>query len=197
MVALLDHWGERQAARRLQLALRTDYPNELGLFPCGAAEVAASMVTGEPTRSAAAPRSLAVPRLLRERMSANESSAIGDLRALISAEAAYETAFNRYGTLTNLARPPYDGPAFMGEAFLHGGSPRRGYFLNVSVERRLERRMASLFLRVVERESGYRSFSCPAVPGETGVRYFFTDETGVIRQSTRPILAREDGDPIR
>lgn len=54
---------------------------------------------------------IAVPGLLRARMSGNEASAIGSLRAINSAEISYSTncATAYAPTLTNLATPPTAG----------------------------------------------------------------------------------------
>ena len=62
---------------------------------------------------------IAIPSLLRARVSANEASAIGDTRTVISAEAAYHSASSGYyGTLTCLSvpsgcLPSYNGPSFL------------------------------------------------------------------------------------
>src|SRR5499426_1528996 len=60
---------------------------------------------------------IAVPGLLRARMSGNEASAIGSLRAINSAQQTYSSTCvpNLYApTLTNLATPPTAG----GTAFI-------------------------------------------------------------------------------
>jgi competence protein ComGC len=44
----------------------------------------------------------AIPNLMKSRMSANETSAIGSLRALMSAEGTYINKYNIYGTLDQL-----------------------------------------------------------------------------------------------
>jgi len=49
---------------------------------------------------------IAIPSLLRARVSANESATIGDIRSVISAQAAYQSAaFGLYGELTCLSTP--------------------------------------------------------------------------------------------
>ena len=44
----------------------------------------------------------AIPNLMKSRMSANETSAVGTLRALMSAEATYMNRYNVYGTIVQL-----------------------------------------------------------------------------------------------
>lgn len=53
---------------------------------------------------------IAIPSLLRARISANEASVIGDIRTVISAEAAYHSAnAGHYGVLGCLATPSNGG----------------------------------------------------------------------------------------
>ena len=49
---------------------------------------------------------IAIPSLLRARVSANESAAIGDIRSVVSAEAAYQSAnLGNYGVISCLSQP--------------------------------------------------------------------------------------------
>jgi len=45
----------------------------------------------------------AIPNLMKSRMSANETSAVGSLRALMSSEETYQNRFGMYGTLEQLS----------------------------------------------------------------------------------------------
>jgi type IV pilus assembly protein PilA len=61
---------------------------------------------------------IAIPSLLRARVSANEAAAIGDTRTVISAEAAFQSAANSYGAISCTSEPsnaacinPYDANA--------------------------------------------------------------------------------------
>src|SRR5438093_9918910 len=62
---------------------------------------------------------IAIPSLLRARVSANEAAAIGVSRTVISGEAAYQSANSGfYGNITCLATPAscmtgYTGPTFL------------------------------------------------------------------------------------
>lgn len=64
---------------------------------------------------------IAIPSLLRARISANESAMIGDTRSVISAEAAFHSANSAfYGAITCLNQPslcitlyPASGPTFL------------------------------------------------------------------------------------
>src|SRR2546428_12684660 len=64
---------------------------------------------------------IAIPSLLRARVSANETAAIGDTRTVISAEAAYQSAASGfYGELTCLAVPGPCIAGYVGPTFLDG-----------------------------------------------------------------------------
>jgi type IV pilus assembly protein PilA len=60
---------------------------------------------------------IAIPSLLRARMSANEAAIVGDTRTVITAEAAYHSAHSAfYGMLNCLGIPcipGYTGPSFL------------------------------------------------------------------------------------
>ena len=77
---------------------------------------------------------IAIPSLLRARVSANEAAAIGDTRTVISAEAAYHaTASGFYGSISCLATPSsclpaYSGPTFLDQVIAAGGTvTKNGY----------------------------------------------------------------------
>src|SRR6187551_1519295 len=57
---------------------------------------------------------IAIPSLLRARVSANESATIGDIRTVISAQAAFQSSANGfYGSMTCLSTPS-DGACISG-----------------------------------------------------------------------------------
>jgi hypothetical protein len=116
---------------------------------------------------------IAIPSLLRARVSANEAATIGDTRTVISAEAAYASAAQGYGSLSCLAKPAscllgYRGPNFLDET-LAGAAESSGY------DRAFHPGPAGPKGRT------YRAFayvSTPREPGRTGVRSFCGDSTG-------------------
>lgn len=129
---------------------------------------------------------IAIPSLLRARVSANEAQAIGDTRSIISAEMTYASAnAGFYDTLDCLATPascipnyPSDAPSFIGPELtpsvkggytrtFHPGPP-------ADVEPSQRSRLSP---------SSVNSFAYVAVPigqGTTGVRAFCGDSTGRI-----------------
>ena len=128
---------------------------------------------------------IAIPSLLRARVSANESAAIGDVRTVISAEAAYQSAnAGYYDTLQCLGTPsscipgyPATGPTFL-DAELASGGDKSGYKrtfhagASTSSEEGADQRSPS----------SIRSFAYTAVPisKQTGVRGFCGDSSGQV-----------------
>ena len=125
---------------------------------------------------------IAIPSLLRARVSANESSAIGDVRSVISAEAAYESRAGSFGTLECLALPAQPGciegyaagqPAFL-DATLAQAITKGGYVRSFSRGRPKP---------TAQSRQGLASFcyaAMPSQPGQTGSRSFAGDHTGRI-----------------
>jgi len=115
---------------------------------------------------------IAIPNLLRARMAANEASAVGSLRTIHIACVTYATEYKSFpSSLANL------GP---------GASPSAkaaGLISDV-----LAARQESGYLFTYEpgpsQDGGIISYEVhadPLTPGVTGVRHFFTDQSGVIR----------------
>ena len=125
---------------------------------------------------------IAIPSLLRARMSANESATIGDVRTVISAEAAYQSASGGYyGPLDCLGgpsqcMPSYSGPSFI-DAKLASGTTQSGY-------RRTFHPGNAVALGAdgsPAPRGSLESFAYVAVPvekGKTGVRAFCGDSNG-------------------
>jgi type IV pilus assembly protein PilA len=112
---------------------------------------------------------IAIPSLLRARISANEAVAIGDLRTVMSAEVAYHEASNgRYGTIPCLSQPAqcisgYSGPNFLDSTATL--SAKQGYEKELTLSRN-DRRFVYI--------------ATPKVWNQTGVRGFCADSTGFI-----------------
>jgi prepilin-type N-terminal cleavage/methylation domain-containing protein len=121
---------------------------------------------------------IAIPGLLRARMSANESSAIGSLRSLHSGQHAFWVTCGNGSyapSLQNLGingyiAPDLSGPApveksgyriVMGSALVIPGTSCNGGTLN----------------------SSYQATADPLTPGSTGQRFFGTNANGAIFQS--------------
>ena len=131
---------------------------------------------------------IAIPSLLRARVSANEAATIGDIRTLISGEAAYHSASGgAYGTLACLAKPtgpgcipnyPTSGPTFL-DSFLGSLAAKSGY----------ARSFVPTPLATGPGLSCYLYHAVALNPGQTGVRAFAADCSG-------RICYTPDGSPV-
>jgi len=120
-----------------------------------------------------------VPRLFQRGFTSNDSAAIGDTRAVISAEAAYQHANSGYyGTLTCLATPSscipgYTGPTFL-DASLAGLSriSKQGYIRTSTEKASTAGSPGSLDAFCYQLR--------PAVPGKSGTYSIGGDMSGVV-----------------
>ena len=127
---------------------------------------------------------IAIPNLMRSRMAANESSAVGSVRTINTAMVAYAAAFPDTGYSLNLVS--LGGPvggcaagfiattaiACLIDPTLSNGS-KSGYLFGATG--------AALGGSTVN--NTYTVTAAPQGAGSTGNRGFFSDQTGVIRYS--------------
>jgi len=102
---------------------------------------------------------LAIPRMATARKAANETSAVSSLRTLSSCQTMFRTRFGTYGTVSNLQTN-----GFVDENFLDGVKSGYRFVTNAAPTR-----------------DSWSITAEPINPGVTGDRYFYTDESGVIR----------------
>jgi prepilin-type N-terminal cleavage/methylation domain-containing protein len=103
---------------------------------------------------------IAIPNLIIARKMANEASAIASMRTLSSASEQYRNRFDSYPVTTPLATLETTGYV---DSNLGAGS-KSGYdFVFVGTA------------------NAWSCTAAPTTPGSTGKRYFFVDESGVIR----------------
>ena len=125
---------------------------------------------------------IAIPSLLRARVSANEAATIGDIRSVISAEAAYQSAaFGLYGDLTCLTTP---------DQCITGYSPTAPTFLDSTMSATVTKSGynrafwpgAAVVHPVVNAGAlgGYAYTATPLTQDQTGVRGFAGDHSGRI-----------------
>ena len=116
---------------------------------------------------------IAIPNLLRSKMAANEASAVESLRTLNTVCIQYSTTYGGYPpALANLGpgTPATPATADLIDSVLASGN-KSGYSFAYAV--------AS-----TDANGNVLSYSiaaAPISPGTTGQRYFFTDQSGVIR----------------
>lgn len=112
----------------------------------------------------------------KARVSANESAAVGDVRTVISGQAAYQSSFSHYGELRCLAQPKICNPDYESSVFideeLAGLKDKNGYKRSFHAGGRSG--------------EGFDAFAYVAVPvkaGESGQRSFCGDDTGMVCQN--------------
>jgi type IV pilus assembly protein PilA len=129
---------------------------------------------------------IAIPSLLRARVSANEAAAIGDTRTVISAEAAYHaTASGYYGNITCLATPSsclpaYSGPTFL-DSLIAGGTTvtKEGYTRDW-----FETAATSGTTGLTGAADVFCYQAVPSRFGKSGVRGFGGDSSGIVQTNT-------------
>jgi type IV pilus assembly protein PilA len=132
---------------------------------------------------------IAIPNLLRARMSANESSAASGVRTISTAQVTYFTTYQagysatlaKLGTATGGC--PSSGPTSAGAclidstltAALAGGTPKSGYFFATTGD-----------------TSGYVASAWPQTFNRTGLRTFCSTEDNVVHVDTATHTAALD-----
>ena len=113
---------------------------------------------------------IAIPNLLRARLTANESAAMAALKTIASAAHTYRSGKTAYpGDLTDLSTgsaPPYIDTVL-------GGGKKQGYYFFLAG-------MAPATLGGDDYQ-GFEASGCPVSYGNTGNRCFYVDTSGVIR----------------
>ena len=124
---------------------------------------------------------IAIPNLMRARMSANEASAVGSLRTINTSEVQYNSTYNvgfadtlaklggAAATCTSATGATSAGACLIDDVLANATSattPKSGYYFTLAGS------------------AGNTSYTClgdPSAPGQSGQRHFFTDQSGVIR----------------
>ena len=130
---------------------------------------------------------IAVPGLLRARMSGNEASAIGSLRAINSAESTFSSSCGANGyaqTLNDLAKAPTGSTAgFISPDLSTNGVTKSGYVVNLGPDTGFSAiTVASKTCNgsAADAVSSFFAEAHPAQIGSTGQRSFGTDTRGTI-----------------
>lgn len=128
---------------------------------------------------------IAIPNLLRSRIAANQASAVGSLRTINTAEITYASTYNT-GFSPDLASlgpgtsaTPTASAAGLIDSVLAAGA-KSGYRFTYSTS------------AVSGRYDTYAVNGDPTTPGTTGTNFYFTDQSGVIRQNTTGTASASD-----
>lgn len=130
---------------------------------------------------------IAIPNFLRSRVAANQSSAVASLHTLSLAQMTYASTYGAgySATITTLASPtgggsPSSTAAGLIDSTLASGV-KSGYSFTYSPG-------------AVDSTGRINAFGFSATPvsNSTGTQYYYTDETGVIRQNSTTNAASTD-----
>ena len=148
---------------------------------------------------------VAIPGLLRARMSGNEASAVGSMRTINSAEVTFSASCGGGGyavDLADLGTPPLSGgtafiPSDIVDA-LPGGTPKSGYEFTISpvAGQIVIAAGATCNGSANDTETEFFANGDPAST-TTGSRFFGLDHSGQIRQGAATILDITDGIPLQ
>ena len=129
---------------------------------------------------------IAVPGLLRARMSGNEASAIGSLRAINGGEAAFSSSCANGGyavLLANLATPPAGSTSgFISPDLKTDPTVKSGYTVTLAADGTAGTSAVAgtACNGTTGQMSSFTATADPVTPGSTGTRYFATDTRGTI-----------------
>jgi type IV pilus assembly protein PilA len=140
---------------------------------------------------------IAVPGLLRARMSGNEASAIGSLRAINSGQASFSASCAQGGYAIDLAdlvkSPTGSSHGFVSPDLNANNVVKSGYKVALAADAAPNVTAvggtASCVGTVTQPQSSYWADAQPVTPGGTGTRYFATDSRGTIYYSLTAAIA--------
>ena len=130
---------------------------------------------------------IAIPNLLRSRIAANQASAVGSLRTINTAEITYASTYNAgYSTTLPALQPPATGalPTAAAAGLIDSvlaGATKSGYGF-----------VYTAGTATAGRIDTYTLTANPSAAGTTGTNFYFTDQSGVIRQNSTGTAAATD-----
>jgi type IV pilus assembly protein PilA len=128
---------------------------------------------------------IAIPNLLRARISANEASAVASCRTMNTASITYNSSYGNYPSAlsslgpSNGATPTSTSADLLDQVLAPAGggntAQKSGYNFTYA-----------------QTTAGYTLNADPVVSNQTGVRHFFTNESGVVRWNSTATAALTD-----
>jgi len=127
---------------------------------------------------------IVIPNFLRARIAANEASVVGSMRVLNTATHSYLGDYGQFPAELSFLGPPASGrPGSRGADLIDivlASGQKSGYLFDYNASDTNGDGKADT----------YEIYAEPITPGTTGQRYFFTDQSGVVRmESDRPATA--------
>src|SRR5208337_3658687 len=140
---------------------------------------------------------IAIPNLLRSRIAANQASAVGSLRTLNTAEVTYSVTYNTGYTQylgylgPNGTLSPVLTASGLIDSVLAGSAAGTATATTSS-------KSGYTFLYTpgaIDTTGRYNTYSITATPvnaGTTGTNFYYTDQSGVIRQNSTAVAGSSD-----
>ena len=139
---------------------------------------------------------IAVPGLLRARMSGNETSAIGSLRAVHSGQVNFHSNCGAgwfAASLVSLGTAPTaGGDAFISPDLSTDPSTKSGYTVTMTASGTAG---PAALCNAGATDASFAVTGAPVTPGSTGTRYFHVNSAGAIYQDDAAIVADFVGPP--
>jgi type II secretory pathway pseudopilin PulG len=147
---------------------------------------------------------IAIPNLLRSRIAANQASAVGSLRTLNTAEVTYATTYNTgySSTLGNLGPgasgatgvPNATAAGLVDEVLsgMNGSGGTSGSAATVSSKSGYTFTYMPGATDVTGKINTYSITATPVNAGTTGTNFYYTDQSGVIRQNSTAVAGSTD-----
>lgn len=138
---------------------------------------------------------IAIPGIVRARMSANESSAIGSMRSINSGQATYSAAASAGGFATDLTTLGISCPGglvpFLSEDLTTAALVQKsGYTVTLQSNGGVPA-VPILDCNGTPTEVTYYASAVPSVPGTSGHRGFATNQTATVWQDTSGVAPAE------
>jgi len=141
---------------------------------------------------------IAVPGLLRARMSGNEASAIGSLRAINSGQASYSSSCAAGGYAVDLAdlvkAPAGSSQGFVSPDLYKNSVIKSGYTVTIAADAtsgvtNISSPGSTCNASTGQPKSSFWSSAAPVTAGGTGTRFFASDTRGTIFFDTAAAVA--------
>jgi prepilin-type N-terminal cleavage/methylation domain-containing protein len=147
---------------------------------------------------------IAIPNLLRSRIAANQASAVGSLRTLNTAEVTYATTYNTgfSPTLGDLGPGPSGATGvpnataagLVDEVLsgMNGSGGTSGSTASMSAKSGYSFMYMPGATDISGKINTYGITATPINVGTTGTNYYYTDQSGVIRQNSTAVAGSSD-----
>jgi type IV pilus assembly protein PilA len=133
---------------------------------------------------------IAIPNLIRSKIAANEASAVASCRTVNTSEIVYSSTYNT----TTVFSPNLSALGDAGATANCAGtttvpSSTAACLIDSALENATQTAKSGYFFSYTPATGSYSVTAAPASLNSTGVRYFFTDQTAVIRANSGAVAS--------